>query len=360
MRRASMAGPAGMVVRSPKNSTSMPLPPMSRSHRRPTSFPARKVRSRTRLASAPSGTMVRPIASRWATNHSYMAGGLSGSATLVIGYPCRASQAPPHSQLPMCGSAMMTPLPASMPATRCSHPLSTANRSRDDVGADGGQPRPFEPVAGVVQEGPTGGGPHLGVAQPRAEHAPEMAPVHGTGLAVDVGQHRAPPPRRPRRRRARAASAWPSPGVRYIEVRRPTHRRRRPVFDATGLGDRRVDASEIVGRVGRVSHIGDVSHVGDRVRGSEWDDDGAQKPRDDGRRPRAGRGPSLAPGPPDAPRPARGHPGATGPPPARRLRGAARGPQRAPPGRRDGPEPHARSASGSPPVLRANGPGPAG
>ena len=46
VRRARVAGPAGMVVRSPKNSTSMPVPSMSRSHRSPTSPPARRVASR--------------------------------------------------------------------------------------------------------------------------------------------------------------------------------------------------------------------------------------------------------------------------------------------------------------------------
>ena len=85
MRSANVAGPPGMVVRSPKKSTSTPLPPTSRSHSNPTSLPARSVRSSTPLASAPSGTIVRPMASRWATNQSYMAGGLRGSATLVMG-----------------------------------------------------------------------------------------------------------------------------------------------------------------------------------------------------------------------------------------------------------------------------------
>ena len=85
MRRARAAGPAGIVVRSPNSSTSTPLPAMSRSHSNPTRPPWRRVRRRYGLASGPRGMMRRPIASRWDTNHSYISGGSSGSATLVIG-----------------------------------------------------------------------------------------------------------------------------------------------------------------------------------------------------------------------------------------------------------------------------------
>ena len=64
------------------------------------------------------GTMVNPIVARWATKNSKSSGGSIFSATEVIGMPCVARNAPPYSQLPTCGSAMMTPFPAAIPSTR--------------------------------------------------------------------------------------------------------------------------------------------------------------------------------------------------------------------------------------------------
>ena len=117
-----MAGPAGMVVVSPKNSTSMPLPARSRSLSRPTRPPRRRV-DITALPDEPSsGTMVRPMAARCSTKNSNSSGGSIRSATEVMGRPCVARNAPPYSQLPTCGSAMMTPFPAAIPSTRYLRP----------------------------------------------------------------------------------------------------------------------------------------------------------------------------------------------------------------------------------------------
>ena len=43
--------------------------------------------------------------------------------------PWVASQAPPNSQLPMCGSTMITPFPAAIPTSRCSKPWTTVRSS---------------------------------------------------------------------------------------------------------------------------------------------------------------------------------------------------------------------------------------
>ena len=64
---AAVAGPAGMVVVSPKNSTSMPLPTMSRSLSSPPSPPLRRVPMIELPDAASSGTMVRPMAARCST-----------------------------------------------------------------------------------------------------------------------------------------------------------------------------------------------------------------------------------------------------------------------------------------------------
>src|SRR5579875_250176 len=135
VRSARVAGPAGNRVLSPKYSTSMPLPAMSRSHTSPTSPPPRSSRTRVRpLASSSSGTIRSPIASRCERNHRKREGGSMRSATLVIGCPSRARKAPPHSQLPMCGSARSTPRPDANASSRWEYPQSKTKRARTSPG----------------------------------------------------------------------------------------------------------------------------------------------------------------------------------------------------------------------------------
>ena len=64
------------------------------------------------------GTMVNPMAARSFTKNSNSSGGSILSATDVIGMPWVARNAPPYSQLPTWGRAMMTPLPAASPSAR--------------------------------------------------------------------------------------------------------------------------------------------------------------------------------------------------------------------------------------------------
>ncbi len=64
VRSASVAGPAGSVVRSPKNSTSTPSPVRSRSLNRQTMRLSRSACNTMRETSGPIGTTSRPMASR--------------------------------------------------------------------------------------------------------------------------------------------------------------------------------------------------------------------------------------------------------------------------------------------------------
>ena len=82
------------------------------------------------LEPSPSGTGVSPMAARWATNHSNSSSGSRRSTTADIGIPSSASQAPPHSQLPTCGSAMTMPRPSAKAARRWSSPSSSLKRAR--------------------------------------------------------------------------------------------------------------------------------------------------------------------------------------------------------------------------------------
>ena len=95
VRSASVAGPAGSVVRSPKNSTSTPLPlevavaeqaDDLRCGRGPARSPAgRPVRA------APRSCRGAPASS---ANHSNSSGGSSGSTTTVMWWPCVGHPAP--------------------------------------------------------------------------------------------------------------------------------------------------------------------------------------------------------------------------------------------------------------------------
>ena len=112
-RRRARASSAPSRRRSP---TSMPLPVTSRSAgrqtaRRPAAAgPAR----RTGWPRRWRGSTSMPSPSRYATNRSYSDSGLSRSTTVVNEPAPRAMiQAPAWSQLPMCGSARITPRPAS-------------------------------------------------------------------------------------------------------------------------------------------------------------------------------------------------------------------------------------------------------
>ena len=117
-------GPPGSVVRSPKNSTSTPSPVRSRSHsRHTTSFP----RSSARAPRCPAvGTerdrrpCRRPGGSRRTTRRARAARPARRRPSLP--YPAPASHAPAKSQLPRCGSARTTPLPAAIAASMCSTP----------------------------------------------------------------------------------------------------------------------------------------------------------------------------------------------------------------------------------------------
>ena len=87
-----MAAPPGSVVRSPKNSTSTPLPTRSRSLTSPAISPSFSARNSAALDPSPSGTAVSPMAARCATNHSKSCAGSRRSTTAVIGMPSSASQ----------------------------------------------------------------------------------------------------------------------------------------------------------------------------------------------------------------------------------------------------------------------------
>ena len=73
-----------------------------------------------------SGSTSMPRLSRYSTNRSNSDSGLSRSATVVNGWPCATSQIAAASQLPVCGRATITPLPACAPAARCSAPVVLA------------------------------------------------------------------------------------------------------------------------------------------------------------------------------------------------------------------------------------------
>ena len=59
---------------------------------------------------------------RCSTNHSNSRSGSSRSTTAVIGMSTSANQAPPHSQLPTCGSAMTMPRSSAATLRRISSP----------------------------------------------------------------------------------------------------------------------------------------------------------------------------------------------------------------------------------------------
>ncbi len=83
------------------------------------------------------------------------------STTAVIGMSSRASQAPPHSQLPTWGRAMTTPRPSAM-AARSSSSLSPSKRIEADRIGGEGQPRAIGPVAGVGPIAPPAPPAHQG------------------------------------------------------------------------------------------------------------------------------------------------------------------------------------------------------
>ncbi|PLS75047.1 MAG: hypothetical protein CYG61_09500 [Actinobacteria bacterium] len=129
MRRASVAGPPGSIVRSPKNSTSTPVPLMSRSQ---TSATISAARSRWRSvvpAPAPRATMSRPTERRSSAIHSNSSGGSTGSTTAVTRWPSHASQAPPWSQPPRWGRARITPLPSALARSNWSTPVADIRAS---------------------------------------------------------------------------------------------------------------------------------------------------------------------------------------------------------------------------------------
>ena len=114
---ASAAGPGIIRAFSPKKPTSMPLPVTSLSAGRQTTLPARSRWASTpnRLFPPLAGSTSMPSPSRNATNRSYTDSGLSRSITVVNDPAPRAMiHAPAWSQLPMCGSAKITPRPAFM------------------------------------------------------------------------------------------------------------------------------------------------------------------------------------------------------------------------------------------------------
>ncbi len=118
---ASAAGPAAIRAFSPKKSTSTPLSVRSRSQSRHTRCPARsRWASTPNTFAPPSGSTSMPRPSRNATNMSNTDSGLSRSATVVKLMPRATTKAPATSQLPMCGSAKMTPWPLAASVRACS------------------------------------------------------------------------------------------------------------------------------------------------------------------------------------------------------------------------------------------------
>ena len=175
MRNASMAGPAGMVVRSPKNSTSMPLPPMSRSHSNPTSFPARRVRSEHATGVG-------------AERHDGETHGLAlGDEPVVHGGRLERFGHARHG-IALQRQPRPAPFPAADVRERHDHAVARFHAGHemlpaalhhkavgDDIGAEGREPSSFEPVPGVVQKRPSRRGTQLGIAHVRAHDTPEMA-----------------------------------------------------------------------------------------------------------------------------------------------------------------------------------------
>src|SRR5690606_20676583 len=115
VRRANSAGPAGIRVRAPKNSTSTPRLDRSRSASNGTIRPclSRSSRISNGGRSPPrSGMISNPIDSRKATNRRKSPSGRNRSATVVTSQPFEAAQAPAASQLAAWGRAITTPRPA--------------------------------------------------------------------------------------------------------------------------------------------------------------------------------------------------------------------------------------------------------
>ena len=204
-------GRPGRVVRSPKNSTSTPPPPMSRSDRRPTIWLARRARITAVPARSPRGTTVNPNDSRKRTNHSNSSGGSRGSTTTVSGKPWRTNQAPPTSHPPRWGMARIGPRPGGAGRLEVAESLDR-QAGRDPVRvhrgqaqrlhpvpAVGGERPPHRPVEGALVERrrrrpPLVAGHHLPVAR---RGAPRPTPAPGPGAPPPAREGRWPPPTRP-------------------------------------------------------------------------------------------------------------------------------------------------------------------
>src|SRR5687768_16432046 len=117
VRRATIAGPAGMVMGCPRQDTGTPVPDRSRSASRQTT--RRQYIASMSVARASGSrweTTFSPRLSRKATKAAYSASE-SFSATVVTGIPLAQAQAPAKSQLPLCGRATTAPGPAWAPRT---------------------------------------------------------------------------------------------------------------------------------------------------------------------------------------------------------------------------------------------------
>ena len=185
MRSASVAGPAGRVVVSPKNSSSTPSPMMSRSESRHTTWLALSARRTSPAAVGPRGTMFMPSWRRKSLKNSNSAGGSTGSTTTVTGMPItRVSQKPAHSHPPRWGRATIVPRPAAADSVTWWKPSTPKWRSTSATGS-AGQPERVDPVAGVAVEGGVDGA----VEGPALELGTGPAQVAGDQHAA-LGRHR--------------------------------------------------------------------------------------------------------------------------------------------------------------------------
>ena len=212
VRSASVAGPPGHGG---------PLAEEARPRRRRRRGPGRASRHTIRFAfsarsiappaSGPSGTTSMPIASRTPANHSNSSGGSTGSTTTVGATPRPASHAAAKSKPPRCGSARITPLPASIASAMCSQPIGVeAGLHRDARVAR--QAEQLEPVAAVRRERVghraveraalrASAGGALEVARDEPPAAGQERRDRATGR---LGDRASPPARAPRSRRAAA------------------------------------------------------------------------------------------------------------------------------------------------------------
>ncbi len=136
MRRARVAGPPGRVVRSPKKSTSMPVPARSRSHSRARTWFSLRALAQAAAASGPKGTTWMPNWLRRSVNQRASSGGSICSTTAVTVQPrTSVSQNAAHSQAPRWGMARIAPLPASRASSMWWAPTSSmpAARASGDV-----------------------------------------------------------------------------------------------------------------------------------------------------------------------------------------------------------------------------------